>query len=47
MRNLDFNDMYKNVIYWYKGLNNDLCTLEEENANRIIAKELFDVIKFI
>ena len=34
---LGFSDMYKNVIYWYKGLNNDLCTLGEENANRIIA----------
>ena len=42
-----FNDMYRNVIYWYEGLNNDLCTLEEEIANRIIAKKLFDVIKFI
>ena len=42
-----FNDMYKNVINWYEGLNNDLCTLEEEISNRVIARELFDAINFV
>ena len=40
-----FNKMYREVIHWYEGLNNNLCTLEEEIDNRIIGKELFYVIK--
>lgn len=41
-----FYHMYKDVIKWYEGLNNNLCTIEEENVNRIIGKELFEVSKF-